>query len=78
MSCEIAGNGVGSVLLLDTTGFTFFLIMGLAIIATSLAFLVLKEPELVHESTYKSAEDEDMDQSFWETTLETLRFTVSR
>ena len=72
------GNWVGSILLLKTSGSTFFLIMGLAILATSFAFLGLMEPEPCQENLNESTEKDEEEQSFWETTLETLRFTVSR
>ena len=49
MSCQIIGNFVGSVLLTRYSGFTFFLLMGLMIVASALLFCCLKEPEAIEE-----------------------------
>ena len=57
MSCQIAGNWVGSYLLTRFSGSTFFLIMGLSIIATAFLFFALKDPEPIDE-TIVQIEDE--------------------
>ena len=73
MSCQIVGNWVGSYLLARTSGANLFLIAGSTIAATSFGFCFLRDPEPIDET--KPDFEEDEDQSFWETTVETVRFT---
>lgn len=52
MSSQILGNWIGSELILDASGPSFFLIMGAIMVLAIFGFLFIEKPE----STYKHVE----------------------